>query len=212
MEFSIIIPVHNATERISTIINRLKEQTFKDFQVIYVCDNCTDDSFNYIAENHKEALVIETSHGNDGLARSTGLDVAKGDWVMFIDDDDDWNSNHVLEDIHNFIKRVGAAHMNVLCCGFNWKGVGEMKAMANEGVWVNVWSKVWSRDFIGDTRFPNVYPDADAKFTERVLGKPGLKAVLWDYIFYDYNYMREGSISWKERKHIAKCEESEKVI
>lgn len=202
MTFSIIIPVHNAMDRIDTIINRLVNQTFKDFETIYVCDKCDDDSFSYIAQNHKDAIVIETNHGNDGLARSTGLDVAKGKWVMFIDDDDDWNSNNVLETVYKLLKRVGEPHVDVLCCGFNWKGIGEQKATTQDGgVWTNVWSKVWKRAAIGDTRFPNVYPDADTKFVVKMFEKPNLKYVLWDYVFYDYNYMRKGSISWKERKH-----------
>lgn len=199
MRFSIIIPVHNARDRIDTLINRLKNQTFQNFQAIFVCDACEDESFDYIAENYKEAKVIETHHGNDGLARSTGLDVAKGEWVMFIDDDDDWNSNHVLEDIHNFINRIGEVHADILCCGFNWHGVGEMKPLTKDGgIWSNVWSKIWKRDFIGETRFPNVYPDADAKFTFAMFDKAP-KVCLWGYSFYEYNYMREGSISWKER-------------
>lgn len=195
MRFSIIIPVHNARNRIDTIINRLKAQTFKDFETIYVVDNSTDDSFDYICKAHKGAKVIETSYGNDGLARSTGLDVAKGEWVMFIDDDDDWNSDHVLEDIDKMLM----PDYDVLSCGFNWKGVGVMKPLhPNGGIWVNVWSKIWKRESIGDTRFPNVYPNADEKFVELMFDKD-VKIALCDYVFYDYNYMREGSITWKEK-------------
>lgn len=202
MRFSIVIPVHNAQGRIDTIINRLKEQTFKDFQTVYVCDNCEDDSFGHIARTHEGALVVETSFGNDGLARSRGLDVAKGEWVLFIDDDDDWNSNHVLEDINRFISNLEATNTNadVICCGFNWvNGGGECKPLAPDGgIWSNVWSKIWKREAIGDTRFPEVYPDADAQFTFKMFDKK-IRVALWDYSFYNYNYMREGSISWKER-------------
>ena len=143
MRFSIIIPVHNARNRIDTIIKRLTEQTFTDFETIYVVDNSDDNSFEYICHTHENAKVIETGYGNDGLARSTGLDVAKGEWVLFIDDDDDWNSNHVLEDIDKFINRIGEVHADVICCGFNWLGVGQKKPLTPDGgLWSNVWSKV----------------------------------------------------------------------
>jgi len=200
MRFSIIIPVHNARNRIDTIINRLQEQTFTDFETIYVVDASDDGSFEYICHAHEGAKVIETNHGNDGLARSTGLDAAKGDWVMFIDDDDDWNSNHVLEDIDKFINRIGEVHADVICCGFNWHNVGQKKPLTPDGgIWSNVWSKIWKRSFIGEERFLNVYPDADAKFTFKMFDKKP-KLCIWDYSFYEYNYLREGSISWKERK------------
>lgn len=197
MKFSIIIPVHNARERIDTIINRLKGQTFKDFEAIFVCDACDDGSFEYIAQTYPEAKVIETSYGNDGMARSTGIDVAKGEWVMFIDDDDDWNGNSVLENIINAISRN--PNVDIIVCSFNWHGIGYTPAIRENGTfWANVWSKIWRREAIGDTRFPNVYPDSDLYFTQAMFDK-SLRVGVWDYPFYEYNYMREGSISWKER-------------
>lgn len=197
MKFSIIIPVHNARERIDTIINRLKAQTFKDFEAIFVCDACDDGSFEHIAQTYPEAKVIETSYGNDGMARSTGLDVAKGEWVMFIDDDDDWNSDSVLENIVNTMSRN--PNVDIIVCSFNWHGIGYTPAIRENGtLWANVWSKIWRREAIGDTRFPNVYPDSDLYFTQAMVDKD-LRIGVWDYCFYEYNYMREGSISWKER-------------
>ena len=43
-KFSIIIPTHNAEDRIRTCLDSVKNQTYKDYELIVVCDACTDDT------------------------------------------------------------------------------------------------------------------------------------------------------------------------
>lgn len=193
MKFSIIIPVHNAEDRICKALDIIKSQTFTDYELICVCDACTDRSAS-ICRGYTDK-VYEVDFHNDGLARSKGLDVAKGEWVLFHDDDDWWMSSRVLEIINMMLQRIGDIHVDVIHCGFEWKGIGTMTSShPNGGLWMNVWSKVWKRSAIGDTRFPNVHSVSDAKFCEEMY-KKNLKIVLWDYVFYFYNYMRKGSIT-----------------
>ena len=44
MKFSIIIPAHNAADHIRNALESVAEQTFEDYEVIVVCDSCTDDT------------------------------------------------------------------------------------------------------------------------------------------------------------------------
>lgn len=199
MKFSIIIPVHNAEDRICKALDIIKSQTFTDYELICVCDSCTDRSAS-ICKGYTNN-VYEVDFHNDGLTRSKGIDVATGDWILFHDDDDWWNSNHVLEDISKMIDKIGYAHMDVLCCGFNWLGVGVQTYLHpnTQGLWLNVWSRVWKREAIGDTRFPNVHSVSDAEFCKLMFDKD-LKVVLWNYVFYEYNWMRPGSITETDRR------------
>lgn len=188
-KFSIIIPVHNAEDRLNRILDSIKSQVFTDYEVICVCDACEDNSAEIIRSYG--FVADEQAYHNDGLSRSRGLDLAKGEWVLFLDDDDWWMHEYVLTLLDQRLK----PEIDILCFSFIFKGVCYAHPLANNGaMWPAVWNKCWKRSFIGETRFPNVYPDSDARFWAFMLEK-NPHIALWDMPFYYYNYMREGSIS-----------------
>ncbi len=203
MKFSIIIPVHNAEDRITRALDIIASQTFKDYELICVCDACTDRSASICRGYTKN--VYEVDFGNDGLTRSYGLDRAQGEWVMFHDDDDFILADDVLENLNKAL----TDNFDILCCGFVWKGYGIMTPFymndESKGLWVNVWSKVWRRSAIGDIRFPNVHSVSDMHFNNAVMSQEGIRIATLNYPFYYYNYMRKGSITEiDERKKINK--------
>ena len=61
----------------------IRRQTFKNYELIVVCDAC-DDNTKIVSQQYTNK-VYSVDYHNDGLARSKGLDVAKGEWVMFMD-------------------------------------------------------------------------------------------------------------------------------
>lgn len=196
MMFSVIIPAHNSAKYISRALNSIKEQTFTNYEIIVVCDSCTDNTAS-IARSYG-ALVIEADFGNDGLSRSRGLDVASGDYVMFIDDDDWWLHPRVLEIVNRDLN--GNSDIDCYCYGFIWGELGYRAPNGNmpgNKLFPNVWSKVWKRETIGDTRFPNVHYCSDMHFTNAMFDKH-INYKLSDDPIYFYNYMRDGSISHKE--------------
>lgn len=193
MRFSIIIPVHNAEDRIKKSLDIIKGQTFKNYELICVCDACQDESAN-ICRAYTDK-VFEVDFGNDGLARSKGLDEAKGEWVLFLDDDDWWLHNKVLERINAHIENnMFGENADVLCFGFVWQGFGIVPPIRENGDWVNVWSKAWKRATIGETRFPNVHSRSDCEFTKAMYEKNLHIAHISD-VFYYYDYLRPNSIS-----------------
>lgn len=193
MRFSIIIPAHNAEHRISVLLNSIKAQTFKDYEVIVVCDACTDRT-DAVAEAHG-ARVFYTDAGNCAVARNKGLDNATGEYVLFADDDDYWLHAYALEQIDRELKVSGENTADMIQCAFVF---GERGVTASNGkIWPNVWSKVWKRSAIGLTRFPrDMYPADDLGFVQQMLDKGvtvGFSPMLWYY----YDYPRKGSITWK---------------
>ena len=102
-EISIIIPVYNCEKYIDKCLQSLREQTFKDFEVICVNDGSTDSS-----EKKVEAFVskdfrfrlINQENGGASRARNVGVEHAKGQFIMFLDADD-WYEKNACEMAYN---------------------------------------------------------------------------------------------------------------
>ena len=84
--FSVIVPAHNAADRIRRGLSSIKRQTFDDYELIVVCDSCADNT-EKIAKSYG-AKTYPVNFHNDGLSRSEGIDRASGEWVLFMDDDE----------------------------------------------------------------------------------------------------------------------------
>jgi len=190
-KFSIIVPLHNSADFCRKCLDSVKQQTFKDYELIIICDKCEDNSAD-VAREYTDNVII-TEFGNDGMSRNAGLDRANGEWILFLDDDDWWLHEYVLEQIDRKLNEVGA-NIDLLCFSFIFKGWMYAEPHHPQGgMWIAIWCKCWKRSFIGTTRFPNVYP-ADAQFHRRILAK-NPRTLEWDMPMYYYNYMRKGSQS-----------------
>lgn len=196
-KFSIIIPAHNDESRIQKALDSVRSQSYHDYELIVVCDACTDNTAE-VARMYTNN-VIEIDFHRDGLSRNAGLDIATGEWILFIDSDDWWLHEFVLEEIAGEIARQ---EFDVLAFGFIWRNVGvTFPLRPGNLLWPNVWSKLWKRSFIGDTRFGDEWSVSDLGFTQRVLAKMPI-LVTWDMPLYYYNYMREGSITETDSRRV----------
>ena len=202
-KYSIIVPAYNAEDRIDKVLGSIRSQEFIDYELIVICDSCTDRTEEIAREKYNAITSIENFH-NDGLSRSKGLDLATGDWVLFLDDDDWWLHEYCLTMIDSGIEVIKNTH-DILQFGFIWKGKGyygsstkHLNDLKLPIVYSNVWTKCFKRSFIGDTRFPEVHSVSDSKFMERLAEKEPKVAFL-DYPIYYYNYLRVGSISEQDK-------------
>lgn len=192
MRFSIIIPAHNAEHRIGQMINNINDQTFTDYEIIVVANSCEDNTAN-MCRRWNRCEVIEINGRNPGAARNAGLEAAKGEWILFADDDDHWFNPYALEQIDEELKIIGD-QVDMIQCAFYWKGIG-VTATSNGRIWPNVWSKVIRREAIGDTRFPEDGMDDDLVFTNAMLAKR-IRIMCLPLLWYYYDYMRPGSVTW----------------
>ncbi len=90
-KFSIIVPVYNVQEYLSYCVETLINQTLKDIEIIFINDGSTDKSLEILEQySHMDQRIIIVNQENSGssTARNTGLDIAKGDYVLFVDSDD----------------------------------------------------------------------------------------------------------------------------
>lgn len=191
MRFSVIIPAHNSEKFIWNALSSIERQSFKDFELIVVCDRCTDNT-KAIAESYG-AKTIDVDYGRDGLSRNAGLDVAQGEYIIWSDDDDWFLHEFVFEQIDKKLRQEN--NPDLLCFSFIWKGVMYANPIAKSGdLYPSVWNKAWKRSWIGDTRFTDVYSISDYYFHNTMIAKPHTQ-VIYDMPMYYYNYLREGSIS-----------------
>ena len=189
--FSVIVPAHNSEKYIAKCLHSVKMQTFTDYELIVVCDDCTD--YTAAAAIGYADRVITTHHGMDGLARNAGIDAAKGKWILFLDDDDWWIHEYVLEDIHRVVTMEYGAMLDMVCFDFIWKGKGYAKVEPHR-MNIAVWSKAFRREFIGETRFPAVPFTSDQPFMDEICAKRPQVIAMHELMYY-YNYLRKGSQS-----------------
>lgn len=90
-KFSIITPVYNAERYLRKCLDSIRVQTNHDWECICVDDGSSDSSYVILTEYSKTDFrfkVIRQNNAGPGVARNAALDIASGDWVLFVDSDD----------------------------------------------------------------------------------------------------------------------------
>lgn len=194
--FSVIIPLHNSAEFMRKGLEQIRKQSFQDFELIMICDRCTDNTVEiakaYIRPNSNDKVLI-ADHGRAGMSRNDGIDVAKGEWILFADDDD-WYLDGAFEVIAKALKENEG--FDILAYGFEFKGLG-IKLQSQSRIFPAVWNKAWRRSFIGEERFPDWIHTDDLGFARKM--HPKARFMFLYEVLYFYNFMRKGSVSDKIR-------------
>lgn len=98
-KISIIVPVYEVEPYIHKCVDSILAQTFTDFELILVDDgspdNCGEICDEY-EENDSRIRVIHKENGGPSSARNAGLNIAKGDYIGFVDSDD-WIETDMYE-------------------------------------------------------------------------------------------------------------------
>lgn len=97
--FSIIIPIYNVEKYLERCIKSIINQTYKDFEAIFINDGSTDSSITVLKKYSaldERIIVIDKENEGVSSARNLGLEKAHGKFVVFVDADD-YIDNHMLE-------------------------------------------------------------------------------------------------------------------
>lgn len=109
---SIIVPVYNAEKFLEDTIKSVEEQTYTNWELIFVNDCSKDESSKIIdekiKENNKIKLINLEQNSGAAIARNTGINNAKGQYIAFLDADDLWNKEKLEKQI-NFMKENNCA-------------------------------------------------------------------------------------------------------
>lgn len=122
VKVSIIIPIYNMQDYVSDCITSVIYQSLNEIEIICVDDGSIDDSSKIIkqyCEKEPRLKYIYQDNQGAGVARNTGISMAKGKYVMFLDPDDRYASNDVVEALFNECERhhvmiAGGYHVEVV--------------------------------------------------------------------------------------------------
>ncbi|WP_052081975.1 glycosyltransferase family 2 protein [Porphyromonas macacae] len=88
---SVVIPLYNKEHQIRSTLNSVLSQTFQDFEVIIVNDGSTDSSVEKVQKiSDSRIRLIHQKNLGVSAARNRGIKESKGEWIAFLDADDEW--------------------------------------------------------------------------------------------------------------------------
>jgi glycosyltransferase involved in cell wall biosynthesis len=109
-KFSVIVPMYNVEKYLPKCIESIRQQTLRDIEIILV-DDGSPDRCGEMAEDYarkdERIRVVHRTNGGLGPARNSGLDVATGEYVGFVDSDD-WVEPDMYERLYETAKANGA--------------------------------------------------------------------------------------------------------
>lgn len=169
MRFSVIIPNYNNEKWLEKCLKSVLDQTFQDFEIIFVDDMSTDGSLEVarsLLRRHDDKVIENESRRLNGGSRNVGILRAKGDYIICLDSDDWLKNDHVFEDIDKALKGEDIMFLDyeVLwdenvsnTASFNFQNLRE--ALTNDTC--AIWTKVVKSDLLKQTLFPegNLFED-----------------------------------------------------
>lgn len=119
MKFSVVIPVYKVEKYLDQCVQSVLGQTYTNMEIILVDDGSPDrcgDMCDAWAEKDHRIRVIHQKNGGASAARNTGIYNAIGDYILFLDSDDWWENNTVLDTIAKYLE-----HTPVDVLNFNYR-------------------------------------------------------------------------------------------
>ncbi len=159
MKVSVIVPVYNVEAYLRKCLDSLVNQTLDDLEVIVVNDGSPDNSQaiidEYVAAYPARVVGLTKENGGQASARNVALDVAKGDYIGFVDSDD-WVDLDMYEVMY---QSAVDNHADIVICNTvdHYKDHDIYHRQSDVSCFRKCGSscnKLFKRTVIGDTRFP----------------------------------------------------------
>lgn len=134
---SIIIPVYNTEQYLKKCLDTVINQTYRELEILLIDDGSTDKSPSICDEYAKKdsrVHVVHCKNGGVSRARNTGLSLAKGEYICFVDSDD-WLPQNALNDLVSYFcddkTDLVIGSMQSVGAGINSRQILEDKLIAN---------------------------------------------------------------------------------
>ncbi len=101
MKISVIIPTFNRSKTIFRAIDSILKQTYKPYEIIVVDDGSTDGTKDLVINKYPSIKYFYQSNNGVSKARNKGLHESKGEWIAFLDSDDEWLPKKLQEQKKN---------------------------------------------------------------------------------------------------------------
>jgi len=94
---SVIIPTYNRSKFVVKAVESALNQSFKDLEVIVVDDGSTDDTRQTLERYQDRVRYLYQKNAGVSAARNAGVTLAMGEWMAFLDSDDEWSDRYLAE-------------------------------------------------------------------------------------------------------------------
>lgn len=196
---SIVIPYFNRPKKLIRCVESIKNQTYVNYEIIIV-DDCSDTVFPDLDCDYKY-LRNEINKG-PGASRNAGMEIAKGDYVAFLDSDDYWDTKFLEIMLNAFNKDQTGVEKAVFayCNTINFDNSKDFqkrrrKRINQQTILPNILSKgrdwstsscLWNFNIIKNERWENLYNWEDYVFDIRIASKYNqIIPVDLDLVYYD---------------------------
>lgn len=208
---SVIVPCYNSENSIFNCLNSLFTQTYKNIEIIVVNDESTDNSLqilNNLKKDHNNLIVFTQKNSGPGSARNRGIEIASGEYVMFVDSDD-YVDLCMIEKLVNIIEKnnvdvVRCSYKMVYPSGklksFNFNRSSKKisnKILLEEWLLESVlWNTVWGQ-LIRKDKLVDLWFDTDKRIGEDLLFNVKLYSKIKNIYFFNeelyyYTYSPNG--------------------
>jgi len=230
---SVIVPVYNVEKYLKRAVDSIRRQTHRNLEIILVDDGSTDSSSvlcDQLAKEDERITVIHKQNQGLGMARNSGIEAARGEWLCFIDSDDFIASRYVefllsaavengcltaqckyQKGIRGYIEEsLDEPEVQV----FDWrKYMFYCHANLGHSVFA-VWINIYHRSIFSDIRFPALKHTEDVPAVSQIIRKASSKPLaVVNHALY-YWYQRPDSIMNKKTSLdiLDQCEAYERVL
>lgn len=216
---SVILPVYNVAKYLNEGVRSVLAQSHRDLEVILIDDGSTDgsgDMCDALCATDSRIRVIHTENRGQSAARNSALDIARGEWITFVDPDDTVSPEYVK----SLLDAATSSRADIAACPFVYldkapeirprhtvpavfdsESFLKMTLYQTHSTNTCVWSKIFRRDIFADERFePGViYEDFDILF--RILRKKYRVATI-SVPLYHYRMRHDSSMHSPDRSRL----------
>ena len=110
VKVSVIIPVYNREKYIGECLDSVLRQSLVEKEIICIDDGSTDNTLNIIhsyVNKNNNLILLQQQHQGAAAARNYGIDEAKGEYIAFMDSDDWYPTDDVLDCLYEHAKASG---------------------------------------------------------------------------------------------------------
>ena len=202
---SVIVPVYKVEKYLPQCIDSILAQTYKDFELILIDDGSPDNCgkmCDEYAQRDARVRVIHQKNGGLSAARNAGIDMAKGEYIAFVDSDD-YVSEEYLEKLYSCLVCNNA---DISICGmlsfFDGKKLDSAESIKKDRtvmtgreaclsiykmdgrVPVMAWGKMYKASLFDNIRYPNGLIHEDDATTPRLFYKAKNVAMFADALYF----------------------------
>ena len=227
---SVIVPVYKVEPYLHRCVDSILIQTYTNLEIILVDDGSPDNCGKICDEYAKKdnrIKVIHKTNGGQSEARNVGLDVAKGEYVTFVDSDD-WIHHRYVEILYNDIMQANA---DVSMCGFvrtsdmhcvdnsyknhKFKTISKEQAM-EKTLYQNKldsspWDKLYKRKLFDGLRFTvgRIYEDLEIIY--QIYDRATILTYTDDALYY-YFYRKDSTLGIFNQKRLVVLDVTDEIV